>query len=50
MLKNMGRMSDNQDFTPSNGEVALYNPDDTIRLKMQETKEGEEVGESLGES
>lgn len=46
----MGRMSDNQDFTPSNGEVALYNPDDTIRLKMQETKEGEEVGESLGES
>lgn len=50
MLKNMGRITDNQDFTPSNGEVVLYNPDDTIRLKMPETKEGEEVGESLGES
>jgi len=46
----MGRITDNQDFTPSNGEVVLYNPDDTIRLKMPETKEGEEVGESLGES
>lgn len=41
MLKNMERIADNQDFTPSNGEVVLYNPDDTIRLKMQETKEGE---------
>lgn len=41
MLKNMERISDNQDFTPSNGEVAFYNPDDTIRLKMQETKEGD---------
>lgn len=36
----MERIADNQDFMPSNGEVSLYNPDDTIRLKMQETKEG----------
>ncbi len=40
MLKNMERIFDNQDFTPNDGEVVLYNPDDTIRLKMQETKEG----------
>lgn len=31
----MKEISKNQDFAPSNGEVILYNPDDTIRLEVR---------------
>ena len=31
----MERLLDNQQFAPNNGEVVLYNPDDTIRLEVR---------------
>ena len=31
----MERLPDNQQFAPNNGEIVLYNPDDTIRLKVR---------------
>ncbi len=31
----MERFPDNQQFAPNNGEVVLYNPDDTIRLEVR---------------
>ena len=31
----MERLPDNQQFAPNNGEVILYNPDDTIRLEVR---------------
>ena len=31
----MKEISKNQDFAPNNGEVILYNPDDTIRLEVR---------------
>ena len=31
----MERLPDNQQFAPNNGEIVLYNPDDTIRLEVR---------------
>ena len=31
----MERFPDNQQFAPNNGEIVLYNPDDTIRLEVR---------------
>ena len=31
----MDKLIENQDFAPNNGEVVLYNPDDTIRLEVR---------------
>ena len=31
----MERSPDNQQFAPNNGEILLYNPDDTIRLEVR---------------
>ena len=31
----MERISDKQQFAPNNGEIVLYNPDDTIRLEVR---------------
>ena len=31
----MDKITDNQNFAPNNGEVVLYNPDDTIRLEVR---------------
>ena len=35
----MDKITDNQNFAPSNGEVVLYNPDDTIRLEVRMNNE-----------
>ena len=31
----MDKITENQCFAPNNGEVVLYNPDDTIRLEVR---------------
>ena len=31
----MEKIIDNQQLAPNNGEVVLYNPDDTIRLEVR---------------
>jgi hypothetical protein len=31
----MDKIFDNQDYAPNNGEIVLYNPDDTIRLEVR---------------
>ena len=35
----MDNIVDNQQFVPNNGEVVLYNPDDTIRLEVRMNNE-----------
>ena len=35
----MDKIIDNQGFAPNNGEIVLYNPDDTIRLEVRMTDE-----------